>query len=72
MPPQPGAALLRGLYKPVAIIVERAANGHALISQLGRKSLRGFKPPRYSVHVNGPWCVTFEFEGGAPDFEQYH
>lgn len=21
--------------------------------------LRG-KPPRYSLHVNGPWCITFE------------
>src|SRR5262249_26762840 len=27
--------------------------------------LRGFKPTRYSVHVNGPWCVTFEFEDGG-------
>jgi proteic killer suppression protein len=37
--------------------------------------LRGFKPTRYSVHVNGPWCITFEFEGGDVcriDFEQYH
>jgi proteic killer suppression protein len=37
--------------------------------------LKGFSPKRYSVHVNGPWCVTFEFEGGdavAVDFEQYH
>jgi proteic killer suppression protein len=33
------------------------------------------KPKRYTVHVNGPWCVTFEFEGGGAyrvDFEQYH
>jgi plasmid maintenance system killer protein len=33
------------------------------------------KPVRYSVHVNGPWCITFEFEGGDAtrvDFEQYH
>lgn len=33
------------------------------------------KPRRYTVHVNGPWCVTFEFEGGGAcrvDFEQYH
>ena len=32
-------------------------------------------PTRYSVHVNGPWCLTFEFEGGDAyrvDFEQYH
>jgi proteic killer suppression protein len=38
-------------------------------------ALRGFTPTRYTVHVNGPWCITFEFEGGdavAVDFEQYH
>jgi toxin HigB-1 len=36
--------------------------------------LRG-KPQRYSVHVNGPWCLTFEFDQGDAyrvDFEQYH
>ena len=38
-------------------------------------ALRGFVPTRYSVHVNGPWCITFEFEDGDAfrvDFEQYH
>lgn len=38
-------------------------------------ALRGYDPTRYSVHVNGPWCVTFEFDGGDAlrvDFEQYH
>jgi toxin HigB-1 len=38
-------------------------------------ALRGFDPTRYSVHVNGPWCVTFEFDNGDAvrvDFEQYH
>ena len=37
--------------------------------------LRGFNPTRYSVHVNGPWCITFEFDGENAqrvDFEQYH
>jgi hypothetical protein len=37
--------------------------------------LRGFKPTRYSVHVNGPWCITFEFEDGDASriaFEQCH
>lgn len=37
--------------------------------------LKGFTPTRYTVHVNGPWCVTFEFGDGdalALDFEQYH
>lgn len=38
-------------------------------------SLQGFKPTRYTVHVNGPWCITFAFEDGdayAVDWEQYH
>jgi toxin HigB-1 len=38
-------------------------------------ALRGFRPTRYTVHVNGPWCITFEFERGDAvrvDFEQYH
>ncbi len=38
-------------------------------------ALKGFVPTRYSVHVNGPWCITFEFESGDArrvDFEQYH
>lgn len=37
--------------------------------------LQGHRPVRYTVHVNGPWCITFEFEGGDAyrvDFEQYH
>jgi len=36
--------------------------------------LRG-KPQRYSVHVNGPWCITFEWHDGDAlqvDLEQYH
>lgn len=38
-------------------------------------SLRGFVPTRYTIHVNGPWCITFEFDSGDAwqlDFEQYH
>lgn len=37
--------------------------------------LSGFNPPRYSIHVNGPWCLTFEFDNGDAyrvDFEKYH
>ena len=32
-------------------------------------------PVRYSVHVNGPWCLTFEWEGQDAmrvNLEQYH
>lgn len=38
-------------------------------------ALRGHSPVRYSVHVNGPWCITFEFADGDAwriDLEQYH
>ena len=38
-------------------------------------ALRGFDPTRYSVHINGPWCITFEFKDGDAyrvDYEQYH
>ncbi|PKR89172.1 plasmid maintenance system killer [Pleomorphomonas diazotrophica] len=38
-------------------------------------ALNGFNPTRYTVHVNGPWCITFEFDGQDAtrvDFEQYH
>jgi proteic killer suppression protein len=33
------------------------------------------KPVRYTVHVNGPWCITFEWDGEDAvrvDLEQYH
>jgi proteic killer suppression protein len=37
-------------------------------------ALRG-RPRRYSIHINGPWCLTFEWENGnvrRVDLEQYH
>ena len=37
--------------------------------------LKGRNPTRFTVHVNGPWCITFEFRDGDAyvlDFEQYH
>jgi proteic killer suppression protein len=36
--------------------------------------LRG-TPTRYSLHVNGPWCITFVWDAGAAlrvDLVQYH
>jgi proteic killer suppression protein len=37
-------------------------------------SLHGL-PKRYSIHINGPWCITFEWEDDEAlrvDLEQYH
>ena len=36
--------------------------------------LKGNKPTRYTVHINGPWCITFEWADGDAlhvDIEQY-
>jgi proteic killer suppression protein len=33
------------------------------------------KPVRHSIHVNGPWCITFEWDAPRAlrvDLEQYH
>jgi proteic killer suppression protein len=38
-------------------------------------ALKGGSVKRYTIHVNGPWCITFEFEDGDAhhvDLEQYH
>jgi proteic killer suppression protein len=38
-------------------------------------ALKGYRPKRYTVHVNGPWCITFEFSDGEVhrvNLEQYH
>jgi proteic killer suppression protein len=37
-------------------------------------ALRGLQPIRYTLHVNGPWCISFEFFDGDAwrvDFEEY-
>ncbi|NDW02492.1 type II toxin-antitoxin system RelE/ParE family toxin [Salipiger sp. PrR002] len=38
-------------------------------------SLQGHTPTRYTVHMNGPWCITSKFRDGdlhVLDYEQYH
>jgi toxin HigB-1 len=37
--------------------------------------LKGDRAGRYSMHVNGNWCITFKFENGDAydlNFEDYH
>ena len=44
------------------------------ISGFNFHPLKG-KPVRYSLHVNGPWCITIEWDGTDAvrvDLEQYH
>jgi proteic killer suppression protein len=43
------------------------------IPGFGFHALQGV-PKRYSIHVNGPWCITFEWENGDAsrvNLEQY-
>lgn len=37
-------------------------------------ALKSFDPKRYTVHVNGPFCITFSWDEGATDvdLENYH
>ena len=56
--------------------LDRASSPEALaIEGYNFHALRGFKPTRYTIHINGPWCITFEFSEGHAlqvDLEQYH
>ena len=69
----------RKLHKRILVRLDRldvaAKAGEMNIPGFDFHALKGHKPTRYTVHVNGPWCITFEFEGGDAyrvDLEQYH
>lgn len=70
------AADLRGNITIILSVLDVAESKNDLnLPGLNFHGLRGFKPTRYSIHVNGPWCVTFEFADGEArkvDLEQYH
>jgi proteic killer suppression protein len=67
------------LHRRILLRLDRldaaAAPGEMDVPGFDFHALKGFSPTRYTVHVNGPWCLTFEFEDGDAwrvDFEQYH
>lgn len=73
------AKIDRRMHKRILVRLDRldvcVEPGEMNIPGFDFHPLRGFKPTRYSVHVNRPWCITFEFEEGNAtrvDFEQYH
>ena len=61
---------------------ERRLDALDAASKLEDLNLPGFnlhemhtKPVRHSIHVNGPWCITFQWEKGNAkkvDLDQYH
>lgn len=67
------------LHKRILIRFDRlnAANApeQMNLSRFDFHAPKGFVPTRYTIHVNGPWCITFEFGSGDAlrvDLEQYH
>ena len=67
------------MHKRITIRLDRMNSATALgdlnATGFNFHPLNGFNPTRYSIHVNGPWCITFEFDGKdlqAIDYEQYH
>jgi proteic killer suppression protein len=45
------------------------------LNGFGTHPLKATNPLRYSMRVNGPWRITFEFRKGDAylvDLEQYH
>lgn len=69
----PGALIARALRRLDAI--HSAKTPEALnLPGFDFHSLQG-KPKRYSVHINGPWCITFEWSGENAlriNLENYH
>lgn len=73
------ARINRSFHKRLLIRLDALAAAkepeHMRVPGFDFHPLRGHVPTRYSVHVNGPWCVTFEWNGvnaTKVDFEQYH
>jgi proteic killer suppression protein len=68
------ADLQRRALVRLKVLDEAESPGELNIPGFNFHRLRA-RPVRYSLHVNGPWCVTFEWEDGAAlrvDLEQYH
>lgn len=69
------ARLHKRIKRRLEILNDAATPEYLNLPGFNFHALRGYKPKRYTVHVNGPWCITFEFRNGnayAVDFEDYH
>ena len=65
--------------KKIEVILDalNIASTVAMMNTAGSKfhKLRGHNPARWSVQVNGNWCITFSFEDGdafAVDYRDRH
>ena len=72
-----GAAIRPDLRNRVQRLLDALHNAVALtdLSGFGTHPLKATIPVRYSMRVNGPWRITFEFKNGDAylmDLKQYH
>ena len=66
--------LQRRAFVRLKVIDEAAVPSDLNLPGFSFHRLRG-RSVRYSVHINGPWCLTFEWEDGDAvrvNIEQYH
>jgi len=68
------APLLRRLQVRLVALNEASAPAEMNISGFNFHELKGDRKGVFSVHVNGPYCITFGWDDGAidVDFENYH
>ena len=67
-------ALQARILRRLVVIDRATALAQMNVPGFNFHSLRG-QPPRHSIHVNGPWCLTFAWDGENAldlDLEQYH
>jgi len=72
--PKVGSDLIARCRRRLDVLHHAAALVEVNIPGFNFHPLRG-KPLRYSIHVNGPWSITFEWENGDAwrvDLEEYH
>ena len=69
----------KDLQKRIQVRLDRLEQAEALgdlsLPGFNFHALRGFNPTRYTIHIKGPWCITFAFNNGEAsdvDLEQYH
>ena len=74
------SSLVQASLRSRAVIILDILDQASILSDLNLPGLKfhplhGYRPKRYTIHVNGPWCITFEFSEGEVsrvDLEQYH
>lgn len=69
------ADLVDRIREALAVIDDALSLSDINIPGLDFHQLKNTRPRRYTIHVNGPWCITFEFEDGDAlrvDLENYH